>query len=75
MNDRRTAQSRYEAAIARAHRAVHNAKQRALDMEWTVEADQLHGMLLELSELGQEALRGRRRRSPQLEGQDELPFA
>lgn len=73
-NGRSTAMARYESAIARAHRGVYYARQRAADLGWEVEEQWLTATLEELTQMGMDALKRQRRQPPQLEGQERLPF-
>lgn len=47
---------------------------RALDLEWRTEQAILRGIMVELVELQEHALKGKPLPTPQHEGQERLPF-
>jgi hypothetical protein len=57
-----TDSARYEAALATAHRAVWRAEQAAAAVDRLEEAEDLHGMVRALTEMGVAALKRPKRR-------------
>lgn len=67
-----TSRARLESEIARAHRAVFNASQAAMDCNDPRAAEELDSILRELTRLGEDSLRTSKRQSSLV--QPELPL-